>query len=175
MLYLTAFHTNISDMDKQRIYIETSIVSYLAARRSTNLLAVTWQELSWKFWEDHRSKFELFTSELVVSEAAAGHPDASERRLNFLRGIPELPLTDSARELAEVILSEGVLPENAGIDALHIAIATVHHMDLLLTWNCRHIDNPVIKPIVRTLCAKHGHHCPEICTPLELTEGLSNE
>ena len=86
-----------------------------------------------------------------------------------------MPLTDSARDLAATILAERVLPEKAEIDALHIAIATVHQMDYLLTWNCSHIDNPVVKPVVRHLCDRRGYHCPEICTPMELTEGLNDE
>jgi len=162
-------------MDKKSVYIETSVISYLAARRSRNLVAVAWQEVSWEFWEAHRSSYDLYTSELVVAEASAGQAEAAERRLALLRGIPELAATDSARKLSASILAQGALPANAEFDALHIAIAAVHSVDLILTWNCRHLDNPTTKPLVRRVCAECGYVCPEICTPLELVEARADE
>ena len=156
---------------KKSIYIETSVVSYLAARRSRNLVTAAWQEISWEFWEAHRGRYDLFTSEIVAEEASAGRPDIAERRLELLRGVPELSVDEEARALAAAILADGVLPSNAGIDALHIAVAAVNAVDYLLTWNCRHIENPATKPRIREICVEFGYVCPEICTPLELTEG----
>ena len=162
-------------MKDKSIYIETSIVSYLAARRSRNLISAAWQEVTWEFWEVHRDRYDLYTSELVVEEASMGDAEAAERRIGFLRGIPELPVDEEVRALAAEILSKEALPRKAEFDALHIAVAAVNEIDYLLTWNCRHLDNPAVKPGVRWVCVEAGRQCPEICTPLALTEELQNE
>lgn len=150
------------------VYIETSIVSYLTSRPSRDLRAAAWQQTTTQWWEQERPKYTLFTSELVLAEAGAGDQTAAQRRLNALNGIAVLDVIDEARYLAARLVTNGGLPEHAQADALHIGTASVHGMDYLLTWNCRHIDNAAIKPIVRSICAVAGHTCPEICTPLEL-------
>jgi hypothetical protein len=138
----------------QTIYIETSIVSYLASRPS---------------------RYQLVTSELVIAEARAGDAFVAAKHIEHLKGIPELALTFEVNNLAKALLSEGALPLKAEADALHIALAAVHQIDLLLTWNCRHIDNPATKPIIRSVCAVAGFSCPEICTPFEILEVRTNE
>lgn len=150
------------------VYIETSLVSYLTALPARDLLAAAWQSATLEWWQTQRKRFELFTSQLVLDEAAAGHPDAADRRLLSLKNIPILPLTEAATDLAELFLNEGALPHKASDDALHLALAAYHNVDYLLTWNCRHLDNAEMKPVMRGVCAVHGYTCPEICTPLEL-------
>jgi len=113
----------------------------------------------------------LVTSSLVREEAARGHPEAAERRLNALCDIPNLEMHDDITQLTKMLVLEGALPEKATDDAMHVAFASYHNIDYLLTWNCRHIDNAVKKPLIRKLCANLGWTCPEICTPLELMEG----
>jgi predicted nucleic acid-binding protein len=157
------------------VYLETSIVSYLAARPSRDLLIAACQQATRDWWQRHRLQYDLYTSPLVVNEAGTGDPEASQKRLDYLRTIPELRITDEVRDLAKALVEEGALPDGAQADALHIAAAAVHRMDLLLTWNCRHIDNPVTKPLVRAVCAASGYACPEICTPIEMLEGLADE
>ncbi|HMO49695.1 MAG TPA: type II toxin-antitoxin system VapC family toxin [Kiritimatiellia bacterium] len=152
----------------QTVYIETSVVSYLTALPARDLLAAAWQSATLQWWKTRRQGFELFTSQLVLDEAAAGNADAAERRLSSLADIPMLPITDAASELAASLLKDGALPEKAADDALHLAIAAYHGVDYLLTWNCRHLDNAEMKPVMRSVCAIHGFACPEICTPLEL-------
>jgi hypothetical protein len=122
------------------------------------------------WWEKRRGGFDLFTSEIVMLEARNGDPDAVARRLEILRGIAELILTDRAKELARMFLVKRAVPPKAQADALHIAAAAVHRMDYLLTWNCRHINNPEIKPAIREVCESMGVSCPEICTPIEIVE-----
>ena len=112
--------------------------------------------------------YELFTSELVITEASGGNSDAAERRLDSLSGITELFIDSEAERLAEKLIAQGGFPSIAEVDALHVAIAAVQEIDLFLTWNCRHINNAEKKPIVRHICAELGYVCPEICTPLEL-------
>jgi predicted nucleic acid-binding protein len=150
------------------VYIETSIVSYLTARPARDLMAAAWQNATSRWWETQRHRFELFTSQLVLDESKEGHPEAAQRRLDALAGIPHLPIPDAVTELAYTLLAEGALPQKATDDALHVALCAYHGVDYLLTWNCRHIDNAEMKPLMRSVCVVHGHTCPEICTPLEL-------
>ncbi len=143
-------------MASRTVYIETSIVSYLTARPSHDLLTAACQQATRDWWEKLRSGYELFTSELVVAEARRGDPGAAEKRLDTLRSIPELRITDEAKGLAKTLVIGRAVPRKAEADALHIAVAAVHEIDLLITWNCRHIDNPVAKPGVRFVCEKAG-------------------
>lgn len=157
-------------MNKPSVYIETSIVSYLTARPSPSLFTAACQQVTVEWWQNRRRGFDLFTSEIVRLEGRSGDPDAVERRLAVLQGIAELILTDKAKELARMFLVERAVPHKAQADALHIAAAAVHGIDYLLTWNCRHINNPEIKPAIRTVCESVGVFCPEICTPIEIME-----
>lgn len=150
------------------VYIETSIASYLTARPSRDLRAAAWQQTTLQWWEQERPKYELFISELVLAEAQGGDADAAGRRLAVLEPLRLLSVTDDAEELAGRLIADGGVPEYAEADALHIAVASDHKMDYMLTWNCRHIDNAATKPIIRSICAAAGYTCPEICTPLEL-------
>jgi len=152
------------------VYIETTIVSYQAARLSRNLLTAACQQATTQWWEERRHRFDCFTSELVIEEAKAGEPVMAAKRLDLLRGVSELTINDSVKRLAAAFIAQGALPEKAQADALHIAVAAVHDMDYLLTWNCRHIDNPSSKPAVRAICKVKGYGCPEICTPIEIME-----
>lgn len=150
------------------VYVETSTVSYLTALPARDLLAAAWQNATSCWWETQRQRFELFTSQLVLDEAREGHPEAAKRRLEALGAIAHLPMPDPVTELAMALLNEGALPEKATDDALHVAVSAYHGVDYLLTWNCRHIDNAEMKPLMRNVCTVHGYSCPEICTPLEL-------
>jgi predicted nucleic acid-binding protein len=150
------------------VCIETSIVSYLTAKPSRDVRAAAWQQITGQWWEEARASYDLFTSELVIVEASAGNAEASALRLKALEGIAELPIDKETQKLAErLILNKGI-PSAAEADALHVAVAAVHHIDYLLTWNFRHIDNATKKPIIRSICANAEYVCPEICTPMEL-------
>ena len=155
-------------MEKKTVYIETSIVSYLTARPTSDLLAAAWQKITLDWWETQRKRFNLYTSDVAVEEAGKGNREAAARRLEALSGIPILPITEAAIVLSEVLVQDGALPANALDDALQLALAAAHGVDYLLTWNCRHLDNAETKPIMRHVCTINGHTCPEICTPQEL-------
>ena len=152
----------------ETVYIETSVVSYLTARPSSDLLAAAWQAATADWWETQRGRFDLYTSEVVLAEAGRGDAESAKRRLDVLSELPLLELTGAARALSKTLIRDGALPPNAVDDSLHIALAAVHGVDYLLTWNCRHIDNAEMKPLIRTVCLVNGHQCPEICTPQEL-------
>jgi len=155
-------------MSRPTVYIENTIVSYLTARPSRHILAAAWQQVTRDWWQTRRPAFDLRTSELALAEAAAGDQDAAAERLAALDGVPILPLTAAVEELARALLEQRAVPEKANADAVHIAVAAVHGMDYLLTWNCTHIDNAETKPLIRSVCVVGGHSCPEICTPQEL-------
>jgi len=157
------------------VYVETSIPSYLTARPSRDVRTAAWQQITIQWWEQERNHYELFTSELVISEAAEGHPEAAKRRLDSLHAIEELVIDPEMESLATKLLSNGGFPEVAEVDALHVAIATVQSIDLFLTWNCRHINNAEVKPLIRAICAEAGYMCPEICTPQELLSEETDE
>jgi len=153
---------------KKSVYIETSIPSYLTARPSRDVRAAAWQQITGQWWDEARAKYELFTSELTVVEAAAGNPEAAKRRLEAIKEIAKLQIDEEVQELAGMLISEGGIPNTAEADALHVAVAADHRIDYLLTWNCRHIDNAAKKPVIRAICTNAGYPYPEICTPMEL-------
>lgn len=88
----------------------------------------------------------------------------------MIKGIPFLQLTPDIREFSKKLLENGVLPEKAAEDALHIAIAAINGVDYLLTWNFRHIANARIRHNVERICREAGYEPPVICTPQELME-----
>lgn len=159
-------------MNRKTVYIETSVVSYLTARPSSNLLAAAWQKVTVDWWETQRPRFDLYTSNITVEEAGRGDSVAGARRLDALSGISILPITEATVELSKEPLRRGVLPAKAENDALHVAVSAVHGINYLLTWNCRHLDNAEIKPVIRNVCALCGQTSPEICTPQELMGGF---
>ena len=153
---------------KPRVYIETSIPSYLTARRSRDLIATANQELTQEWWETRKDDFYLVISEFVLREASAGDPIAASNRLAAISGIPELNITDEVGLLARILIEQVPIPEKAQLDAFHIAVAAVHGIDYLLTWNCTHIKNAVLRPIIEAICLSQSYEPPIICTPQEL-------
>lgn len=153
-----------------RVYIETTIIRYLTAWRSPQLIMAAHQEATRQWWDDERQHFDLYVSEAVIEEASAGDAEAAQRRLDAIQGIAELKITNEVRDLAKALIEHGQLPQKATLDALHIATATVNGMDFLITWNCRHIANATLQTSMRTTCHKSGYALPILCTPIELTE-----
>ncbi len=153
---------------KPRVYIETTVISYLTAWRSSQLVMAAHQEATRNWWDDDRQWFDLFISEAVIQEASAGDFEAAKRRMKAINGIPERQLTEEAQLLAKALIRKGELPPKAAMDALHIA--TVNGMDYLLTWNCKHIANATLRVSMESTCIEEGYILPVICTPLELTE-----
>lgn len=153
---------------KPKLYLETTIPSYLTARPTRDPLMAGQLIATKKWWRLRRNDFELFASQLVLDESARGDASAAKRRQTILAKIPILPVTPEAEELIAVIGDTGLIPQKANDDAVHIAIATASRMDFLLTWNCRHINNGEILPEIERACASLGYTCPVVCTPLEL-------
>lgn len=157
-------------MMKRQIYIETSVISYLTARTSNDSIKTACQQITRLWWDAGRVAVSAFISPNVVEEASAGDPQAAKERIEALRTIPVLPTAPEIIELAEFLVLGGGLPTKAHLDALHIACASYHQVDILLTWNCAHIANPARLPVMRGLCAARGYKLPEVVTPFELME-----
>lgn len=154
----------------RKVYIETSVISYLTARPSNDSIKLACQQITRLWWDAGRASVSAFISPYVVEEASAGDPLAASDRIEALRMIPVLPIAPEILELAEFLLLGGGLPAKARLDALHIACAAYHGIDVLLTWNCTHIANPAKLPVMRGLCAARGYKLPELVTPFELME-----
>lgn len=151
-----------------RIYIESTIPSYIAARPARDLLQAARQQITRDWWDFRRNLHELFSSQIVIDEISSGEEEMAKKRIQLVNQLTLLELVDEAQELTKQILSAGVLPISADRDAAHIALATVHEMDILLTWNCRHIANAFIQGRLRKFAEKAGFNLPVICTPEEL-------
>jgi hypothetical protein len=150
------------------VYIETSIVSYLRQKPSTQVVTAARQLLTHQWWDDERQNYELVVSQYVVDEASAGDPALAAERLETLEGIPLLPNAPEIPQIAAEIMSLGVLPAKAQVDALHIAAVAHHRIQYLLTWNCRHIANAKILPGIYNVLTDLGIPVPIICTPEEM-------
>jgi len=152
----------------KRVYLETTIASYLAAWPSRDLVQAARQQITHEWWNTQRREYDLCISEIVLDEAAGGDADAARRRLPFLQALPLLDLTEAVNDVAKAIMASGLLPPKATRDAIHIAASSVHGVDILLTWNCRHIANAAIMKELRTIVANCGYEMPIPCTPEEL-------
>ena len=152
----------------QKVYVETSIVSYYIGRPSRDLVIAARQQLTREWWEEHQRAFAVYISVLVLEEAGEGDPLAATRRLEALEGVPILGLTTEIEDLATGLVADGPIPENHTEDALHIAIASVNGMDFLLTWNFTHINNAIMKREITKICEGRGYECPILCSPDEL-------
>lgn len=150
-------------LSRPSIYIETSVVSYLTARRSRDLVRAAHQEVTCEWWAG-RDVYDMYVSQLVLD------PVAAAERLVVLRDVPLLELTPEAIGLGRQLLRGAALPAKAAGDALHVALSAVHGMDYLLTWNCTHIANATMRSKIEAICRSNGFEPPIICTPLELVE-----
>ena len=153
---------------KPKLYIENSIISYLTAYPGRDIITAARQALTRQWWNEKRSDYELYISEFVTSEAAAGDPEMATRRIETLTGIAEIELTETTAEFAEILIKEGPLPQKAALDALHIAVAVSGGIEYLLTWNFAHLANATIRNQIERKCRSRGYEPPIICTPEEL-------
>ncbi len=155
-------------MAKKKVYLETSIISYLTARPSRDVVKLAKQELTREWWKTRKRHFDLYVSTPVLDEIREGDPEAARLRLEAVAGLPELAATDEVNALGNTILAARIVPEKAALDAFHIAITAVHGMDYLLTWNCTHINNAAKRPKIAKLLAETGYTEVIMATPEEL-------
>jgi hypothetical protein len=155
-----------------KIFVETTIPSYLVARPARDIVQMARQQITRDWWERCRGEHELFTSQIVLDEAGACDAALAHARLEVLAPLPLLEISEPVLAFAGQILNGGILPPDADRDAAHIATATIHGLDALLSLNFRHLVNVSIQLRLRRLALSAGYDLPAICTPEELMEGI---
>lgn len=150
------------------VYIESSIISYLTARPSRDLVTASRQAITAEWWLNSKSQFEVYISALVVEEISGGDPSAAAQRLQAVADIPSVAITEEARELADLLLNSKAVPANSARDALHIAVAATQAVEFLLTWNFKHINNAETRALIARVVEENGWPCPVLCSPEEL-------
>ena len=158
-------------MPKPTLYLETSVISYLVGRPSRDVLVLAHQQVTHEFWAKRLSEFEGYISSVVLLEARRGEPTLARERIEALTPFSQLALTPEAESLAIRYRRSNCVPEEALVDSLHIALASLARMEYLLTWNCRHIAGARIRRRLAEFHALNGLWLPTICTPEELMEG----
>lgn len=149
-------------------YIETTIPSYYTARSARSILQASRQLATREWWDGGCSGFDLVTSTETLNESGEGDSGMAKARLGLLRGIRILPVTEAAAGLARPLVSSGLVPAIASPDAVRIALASVHGIDFLVTWNFKHIANPDIRERMRTTINEAGFLMSVMCSPEEL-------
>ncbi len=154
----------------ETVYLETTFISYLVALPSRDLIVAAHQQVTNDWWANRKIKYECYISEIVVDEASSGDENEIKKRLAIIDELMLLDLTEEANTLTKAILNSGVIPQKAVRDAAHIAVATVHEANYLLTWNCKHIANAHILKKIGKICAASDFEMPIVCTPENLME-----
>lgn len=160
-----------SRMMKPKVYVETTVVSYLTARPNRDIVVAAHQQITREWWDTRREYFQLVASQLVLQEASAGDSEAARERLEVLTAVTLLEVTPEALALAQELVGVGAVPPQAAEDALHIAIAVTNGVEYLLTWNHRHLANATMRTKIEDVCRSAGFEPAIICTPEELLEG----
>ena len=153
---------------KSTVYIESSVISYITARPSRDVVTSARQAITIEWWETYKDSFEVFISELVLEEIGTGDLQASNNRLAIVEDIPVLVATDNAIALAKALISSSAIPVSSAEDALHISIAAVQGIDFLLTWNFKHINNANTRDRITQIINHLNFRSPILCSPEEL-------
>ena len=152
------------------MYLETSVVSYFTARPSRDIIVLAHQEITRQWWEKAIQKFEIYISEAVMEEISTGDLEAVKRRLEKVDTFMRLELNVSVEKMAQVYVDRLKIPKKSALDAVHLAAASIHNMDYLVTWNCSHIANGIVIKKLLEVNTSYGVKTPVICTPEELLE-----
>jgi predicted nucleic acid-binding protein len=155
---------------KRKVYLDTNIISYCVAKPSNDVIILSRQRITADWWRTAANRFSLYVSELVIQEASLGDPKAARTRLECISGIKSLEITNEVERIYQIYLKQLGLPPKALRDALHLAIASVHEIDFVVTWNFNHLANgETIRRLWETNLAM-GIYVPVIVTPEELGE-----
>ncbi len=157
---------------KKRVYIESSVISYLTARPSRDIIISARQEWTRVWWE-RRLRWDVFVSPLVLDEISLGDSAASRMRLEIADGLPAIGYTNEATRLADLLVKKTLVPAGSHADALHLALAAVHGMDYLITWNQKHLNNMELRGRIYAFLEKQGVTPAQVGTPEQLLEGVS--
>ncbi len=152
----------------ESVYIESSVISYLIARPSRDIVISARQAITETWWREQRTEYDLYISVLVEQEIGQGDIEAAEMRLNAVKNIKLLATSSEAQVLAEDLVAQDAIPANSEEDALHIGLAAAAGINFLLTWNFKHINNAHTKAAITAVVEAHGFYCPMLCSPEEL-------
>ena len=155
---------------KPAVYIETTIISYLTARPSRDLIVAGHQQITVEWWEDVRPKVECFVSPFVIQEASRGDAAMAAKRIEAISEFPVLAQNETVEDLAQMYFERMSIPERAKLDAFHLATAAAYEMDYVLSWNCRHIASAHVQKMVQRLNDELEIQTPIMCTPEALME-----
>jgi len=157
---------------KPRVYVETSVISYLTARPSRDFLVVARQAFTRQWWEIRSERFDAVISGMVISEISRGDPSAALRRAQMCDGLESLVVDDKAIALAEQLIQLKAIPEQEPEDAMHIAVAVLNNIQFIASWNFSHLVGPEAKFRLQTQLKDLGYPVPLLATPEELLEVL---
>ena len=155
---------------KPSVYIETTIVSYLTAKPSRDLVLAAHQQITTEWWTDVRPQVNCYVSAFLIDEASRGNAVYAQKRLDEIVDFTVLEVNEEIEDLARQYFEALQIPEKAKIDAFHLAVAAWHKMDYLLSWNCKHIASARVQKMMQKINAKLGIYTPVVCTPEELME-----
>jgi hypothetical protein len=155
---------------KKKVYIETTIVSYLTGRPSGDLLIAARQLQTRQWWDEESKNYELMVSNAVLEEISEGNVDQAVKRMGLIEGVAVIVISDDVKDVAEALIQNCSIPASSYYDALHVAICAVYDIDLLLTWNCKHLANPFMLPKIYGVLQSLGYLSPLIVTPEQLLE-----
>lgn len=155
---------------RPRLYLETTIPSVLTARPSRDLEKARMQRVTTRWWNSWRTQFDIYISTVVLDEAGDGDSEAARLRLDILQPIQRVDHNPRSYALADRLMTSSAMPPDSRSDAEHIAIASVHDMTFLLTWNCAHLANMHTHRKIAEICQSEGYRCPTLCTPGALLE-----
>jgi hypothetical protein len=156
-------------MAKKRVYVESSVISYLTARPARDIIKLAKQQQTWDWWE-RRHEWDLFVSQTVLEEISGGDLRAADLRMEKALMLTMLPGVPDARNLAELLVRRAAIPVGSEVDAVHLALAAVHRMDYLVTWNQTHLDNPVMRAKIADVIREQGLSPAFVVTPEQLME-----
>jgi hypothetical protein len=157
-------------MAKPKVYLESSVISFYANRRSKDLVVAAYQEISADWWENELHKYQPYVSQFVLEEISRGDSRAAQNRMDAIKTFPLLELPEEVFDLAQKYLKEVQIPRKSQLDAFHISAAVVNGMDYILSWNFHHIANVFVKQKIQRINESLGVETPIICTPEELIE-----
>ena len=157
---------------KPRVYIEPTVVSYLAARPSDNPILASRQKASRQLWRDYADRFEFVISQVVLAEIQRGDATAAQQRLEIISALTILENSPEIDMLVQKLLDSAAVPRNSRPDAQHIAVATVHGVEYLVSWNHKHIVNENKREHINRVCREAGFQPITLCTPIELMEDI---
>ena len=156
-------------MTRKRVYVESSVIGYLTAKPPRDMRRRVRQDITIEWWEQ-REKWSLFLSSVVLEEIAAGDSFAAEKRLAAVQGLPVLPDHPRAKALVDALIAGTAIPAKAHADAAHLALAALHGMEYLATWNQTHLDNPDLRNKIAEIVKSHDLSLTLVLTPERLLE-----